>query len=208
MILLDITFKLNGIINPKLIKRKSKRMGFTISILLKKMFLIASVFMAMSTAIAFWHTTIANTAIKTQNTLTSGAWNEKRELHNEKQSIDRTKAEPEIFIETFDRSQPEMEYIGQFEVTWYTLAECGKNPGDKDYGITSSGKHVQTNLTIASDIMLLPYGTRLYIPSQGLYEVMDTGSAIKENRLDIYTDNLDEALSNGRQLLDVFLIRE
>ena len=63
---------------------------------------------------------------------------------------------------------------------------CGKNPGDRGYGITASGMQARYGV-IAVDPSVIPLGTKLYIecPNGGwVYgEAIagDTGGAIKGN---------------------------
>ena len=52
---------------------------------------------------------------------------------------------------------------------------------------------------IAADINVLPFGTKVYIEDLGIFTVDDTGGDIKGNRIDIYMDNLNEAVKFGRQ---------
>jgi len=102
----------------------------------------------------------------------------------------------------------ENNYIGEFVITYYTAGfeSTGKNPGDKDYGITASGEPVKENYTIAADWSVLPVGSRVYIENKGIYVVEDSGSAIVGNKLDIYTKNLEDIPSIGRHMAKVYLL--
>lgn len=99
------------------------------------------------------------------------------------------------------------------EVTAYTLraSECGKSADHPEYGITASGKHVEEWLTLAAP-KSIPFGTKVYIPyfkdypNGGIFEVHDRGGAIKEGHLDVYMEDLQEALDFGRQQLQVHII--
>lgn len=95
------------------------------------------------------------------------------------------------------------------ECTAYTAGyeSTGKSPGDVGYGITSSGKKVRQGY-VAADIRILPYGTLIYIDGMGVYEVQDTGSAIKGCRIDIYYDNLTDALNFGRQKRNIIVLHK
>ena len=55
------------------------------------------------------------------------------------------------------------------------------------------------NITIASDLNVLPYGTVLYIPDYGWGQVEDIGSAIKGNHIDLFFNSHNEALKWGRK---------
>jgi 3D (Asp-Asp-Asp) domain-containing protein len=102
----------------------------------------------------------------------------------------------------------ENNYIGEFQITYYTanFESTGKNPGDKDYGITASGEPVKEDYTIASDWSVLPVGSRVFIEGIGIRTVEDSGSAIIGNKLDIYTKNLEDIPSIGRHMAKVYLL--
>lgn len=96
-----------------------------------------------------------------------------------------------------------------FEITAYTSGyeSTGKRPGHPAYGITSSGARVKERHTIAADISVLPYGTKVKIEGfDNIFVVEDTGGAIKGRRIDIYMPNLSEALKFGRRHLEVEII--
>lgn len=86
------------------------------------------------------------------------------------------------------------------EVTAYTAGyeSCGKLPNHPAYGITANGNEVRKGI-IAADTNVLPFGTKVYIEDLGIFTVDDTGGDIKGNRIDIYMDNLNEAMKFGRQ---------
>lgn len=86
------------------------------------------------------------------------------------------------------------------EVTAYTAGyeSCGKLPNHPAYGITANGNKVRKGI-IAADTNVLPFGTKVYIEDLGIFTVDDTGGDIKGNRIDIYMDNLNEAVKFGRQ---------
>ena len=95
------------------------------------------------------------------------------------------------------------------ECTAYTAGyeSTGKTPGDKGYGITSSGKQVRPGY-VAADIRVLPYGTLIYIDGLGVFEVQDTGNSIKGCRIDIYYENLTDALNFGRQMRNIIILHK
>lgn len=97
---------------------------------------------------------------------------------------------------------------GEFEVTYYTAGyeSTGKRPGDKGYGVTRSGAIVDKNITVAVDPTVIPLGTYLYIEGIGLRVAQDTGSAIKGNKIDIYTPNLQDAKKGGRHKAKVYIL--
>lgn len=109
-----------------------------------------------------------------------------------------------------------------YEVTAYTLRkeECGKDVNDPKYGQPAiSGRkevdfqtvHVQQWRTIAAS-KSIPFGTRIYIPyfkdklNGGVFVVEDRGGAIIEGHLDVYMEDLDEALEFGRRKLEAYIL--
>ncbi|MBP2080086.1 LysM peptidoglycan-binding domain-containing protein [Oceanobacillus polygoni] len=113
-------------------------------------------------------------------------------------------------------TDPDIIYAGQtitipdsegetFTVTAYTAGyeSTGKEPGDPAYGITASGTEVQEGETIACPDSL-SFGAKLYIPYfDKTFTCEDRGSAITEGRLDVYMEDLDEALEFGVKDLQV-----
>lgn len=84
-------------------------------------------------------------------------------------------------------------------LTAYTagVESTGKAPDHPQYGITFSGKKVQEGRTIAVDPSVIALGTNVYIEGIGLRTAEDIGSAIKGSKIDVYIENLDEALEFG-----------
>jgi 3D (Asp-Asp-Asp) domain-containing protein len=88
---------------------------------------------------------------------------------------------------------------------------CTKCCGPNAQGITASGKPVTHNQGrfVAADKSILKLGQKLVVPgyhSGRPVEVLDTGSAIKGNRLDVYFPSHQRALEWGRQWLDVTIV--
>lgn len=94
------------------------------------------------------------------------------------------------------------------ECTAYTngYESTGKHPGDKGYGMTSSGKHTKQGY-IAADTDILPYGSLVYIDGMGIYQVEDTGGDIKGNRIDIYFESRSAAYKFGRQDKKIIVLK-
>lgn len=90
----------------------------------------------------------------------------------------------------------------------------GKHPGHPLYGITRSGQPAVQGVTIAVDPTVIPLGTRVYVEGldaygrqfSGVYIAMDTGGAIKGNRIDIYFDCREAALRFGRRNMRVYVL--
>ena len=95
-----------------------------------------------------------------------------------------------------------------YTVTAYTAGaeSTGKTVGDTQYGITASGARVKSNHT-ASCPTHLRFGTQIFIKElQMVYTCTDRGSAIIGNRLDIYMEDLNQALSFGRKSLNILIL--
>ena len=87
-----------------------------------------------------------------------------------------------------------------FTLTAYDNCElcCGKKPTDPAYGITASGKRTRWGV-VAADWSVLPKGTRIKLSClRGqTFTVLDTGGAIKGNRIDVWFPTHKAALQFG-----------
>jgi 3D (Asp-Asp-Asp) domain-containing protein len=102
------------------------------------------------------------------------------------------------------------QYIGEFEITYYTagVESTGKTPDHPAYGITRSGTTVKAGQTIAADWSVLPEGTKVYIEGVGERIVEDTGGLIKGNSIDVYVEDVEVALENGRHMARVWIVED
>ena len=99
--------------------------------------------------------------------------------------------------------------------TAYDLSfeSCGKNPGDKHYGLTASGTKARPG-AVAVDPRVIPLGTKLYIQSldgtkdYGFAIAEDTGGAIKGNKIDLFFETASEVKSFGRRKVKVYIIND
>lgn len=86
----------------------------------------------------------------------------------------------------------------KMKATKYTANyQCtGKNPGDRGFGITSSGMRVKRDpkgySTVAVDTRVIPLGTKLYVEGYGYAIAADTGGGVKSNLIDLYFDEHSE----------------
>jgi len=77
-----------------------------------------------------------------------------------------------------------------------------------DYGVTKSGAMTEIGL-VAADPSVLPLGSIIHVEAPrygGIYQVMDTGSAVKGKIIDIYIPSLQEAVEFGRQPVQVTVL--
>jgi len=72
-------------------------------------------------------------------------------------------------------------------------------------GITRSGTQVSRG-TAAIDPRIIPLGTKIYVEGYGHAECLDTGGAIKGNRIDLYMDSRKECFEFGRKNVKVYII--
>jgi 3D (Asp-Asp-Asp) domain-containing protein len=96
---------------------------------------------------------------------------------------------------------PEQISLGEFTITHYCACSrcCGKSDG-----VTATGTQATEGRTIAVDPEVIPYGTKVLIDGHE-YIAEDTGGAIRGNKIDIYVDSHQEAISRGRVVREVFV---
>ncbi len=121
-------------------------------------------------------------------------------------------------IATISRGGQLMRYSRVLDVvaTAYT-ADYNPSKGGPDdpwRGMTASGKQAVAGLTIAADLRVLPMHTRVYVEGldaqgkkySGVYVVMDTGGAIRGNKIDIFMSTYDQCCSFGRRKMKVYIL--
>lgn len=91
---------------------------------------------------------------------------------------------------------------GIFDITGY----CGCEICTGSNEMTYSGTVPKADHTIAADLSVFPLGTRLKI-GDCIYTVEDTGTSIKDNKIDIFYDTHEEAVESGRYSMEVFLLK-
>lgn len=113
-------------------------------------------------------------------------------------------------LDEIEPSAVRITYAGCFYVTSYsnTPEQCGNS-----LGITASGKLVTedpTCRTVAVDPAIIPLGTKLIIEGyEGIiWEAADTGSAINNYDLDLFTFSEAESISFNPVYLDAWIIEE
>lgn len=118
--------------------------------------------------------------------------------------------------EEVEVKEPEYISLGEFKLTAYCSCEkcCGKwaknRPVDEEGNqivIGASGEVLEAGISIAVDKNVIPYGSTVLINGQE-YIAHDCGGAIKQNRIDVYFDDHQDALEFGVQYAEVFLLKE
>lgn len=113
----------------------------------------------------------------------------------------------------------EYERVIQVQATAYCLCKkcCGKSPSNPRYGYTASGLRIVPGTdmkVIAVDTNIVPLGTNVYVeglngaPNYGYAIAADTGSAIKNYKIDLYMDSHQQALIWGRKSVNLYILGE
>lgn len=87
----------------------------------------------------------------------------------------------------------------------YTYGKLKGKP--KKVGVTSSGKKARHG-TVAADLNVFPYGTKLNIPGYGQGIVEDIGGAIKGRHIDIWFPTHTQARMWGKRYLKITKIEK
>ena len=136
-------------------------------------------------------------------------------------------SEPELIINntpaattTVSSDIPE-EYksVLSMNATAYCLCKkcCGKTETHPQYGVTASGYRITPGTNekvIAVDTSVIPLGTKVYVEglnganSYGYAVAADTGSAIKNMKIDLYMDSHADALRWGFKKVNVYLLED
>ncbi|MDR0885290.1 MAG: 3D domain-containing protein [Clostridiales Family XIII bacterium] len=102
-------------------------------------------------------------------------------------------------IEYVPPAPPPREYLGQFNISYYTTGDAGVGT------TTASGKTVAPGMIAMSSAY--PIGTKVEINGT-VYTVEDRGGAIQGNHIDIFVPTNAEAIARGRHMSDVYRINE
>lgn len=144
----------------------------------------------------------------------------------ESENVEQSKVETEdkkdlVTYKDLAEDNPPEEYVKVVEVkaTAYCLCKkcCGKSPDSPYYGCTNSGIKIIPGTgmkIIAVDPNVIPLNSKVYV--EGLYGAWDygyaiaadTGSAIKDLKIDLYMDTHEEALQWGRKTVKVYILGE
>jgi 3D (Asp-Asp-Asp) domain-containing protein len=102
-------------------------------------------------------------------------------------------------------------YIYSFDgvVTAYTAGyeSTQKRKGHPLYGVTASGTKAKQGRTIAMD-KSIPFGTLVKIEGfDGVFRVEDRGGKIKGKKVDVYFENVEDAVKFGKQKRKIYIIK-
>lgn len=147
--------------------------------------------------------------------------NEEKISNKEEQNQEKKENKNVVKYKELREDNPPSEYIKTIEVkaTAYCLCKkcCGKNPDSPNYGKTSSGIKIIPGTgmkVIAVDPNVIPLNSKVYVEGlngawdYGTAIAADTGSAIKNNKIDLYMDTHKEALEWGRKTVKVYVLGE
>ncbi len=97
-----------------------------------------------------------------------------------------------------------------FKATAYCSCErcCDKDPSDKWYGITATGKRARWG-TVAVDKRVIKLGSKLRIEGypDTVFRAEDVGGAIKGNHIDVWFPSHREALNFGVRHINIQRVR-
>ena len=82
-------------------------------------------------------------------------------------------------------------------------AYCYGEPGVNN--TTSVGARLKRGV-IAVDPKVIPYYTKLYVPGYGFGQALDTGGAIKGNKIDLAMDTKAETIKYGRRKIKIYIL--
>ena len=148
---------------------------------------------------------------------------EKDVVTNEPQKVEEISKKDKTYVKYRDLAEnnPPTEYesVVEASATAYCLCKkcCGKNPDHPYYGYTYSGIKIEKGTgmkVIAVDPKFIPIKSKVYVEGlNGAWDyghaiAADTGSAIKELKIDLYMDTHEEALEWGRRKVNVYILGE
>ena len=123
----------------------------------------------------------------------------------------------EEIVKNIEIPPEEYKEILEVKATAYCLCKkcCGKSESHPEYGVTASGLKIipGTNMkVIAVDTNVVPLGSRVYVEGlngasdYGYAIASDTGSAIKNKKIDLYMDTHEQARKWGVKNVKLYVI--
>lgn len=147
-----------------------------------------------------------NVAPAAVTTYTSRGTNVKREASSE-----------QVAEETIEEAPTEYKEVIEVKATAYCLCKkcCGKSEDHPGYGVTRSGLKIVPGTgmkVIAVDPKVIPLGSKVYVEgvdgvkTYGYAVAADTGSAIKNKKIDLYMDSHEDTVKWGIRNMKVYVI--
>ena len=101
-----------------------------------------------------------------------------------------------------------MTLVGEWSLTATAYYAFGSGGNDiNGNGITATGLRARKGI-VAVDPRIIPLGTKLYIPGYGEALAADTGGWIKNDRIDLCFESLEECFRYGRRKIKVYLVED
>ena len=101
-----------------------------------------------------------------------------------------------------------MTLVGEWSLTATAYYAFGSGGNDiNGNGITATGLRARKGI-VAVDPRIIPLGTKLFIPGYGEALAADTGGWIKNDRIDLCFESLEECFKFGRRKIRVYLVED
>lgn len=151
----------------------------------------------------------------------------KAAMEEEKEKLEKDIAENKVLLARLEGEQKEVQdlyaeikqriaaiqppgltLVGEWEMVATAYYAFGKGGNDiNGNGITATGLRARKGI-VAVDPRIIPLGTRLFIPGYGEALAADTGGWIKNYRVDLCFESLEECFKFGRRRIMVYLIED
>jgi len=112
---------------------------------------------------------------------------------------------PKSLVDSNDSEEVEPEWIEYLCTAYCGCEKCVGKWHTEGYTLTASGWGAEEGVTIAADESY-PFGTVIYFEGLGERVVMDRGSAITGNRIDVYFESHEDALAFGMKQVRGYLV--
>lgn len=176
----------------------------------KKIVTALTILIFMSFVINASEPTIINSNLPVKEIITT---NNKQDIQNKKKelSIQQIVITPKKKVSRSVEQKITETYIGKFIATAYCLENYHHICNDGESKTTADGTSPIAFETVAVDPKVIPYGSVIKVKindSELILRANDTGSAIKNNHIDIPHLNHKEALDFGKQTVEVWILNK
>jgi len=151
----------------------------------------------------------------------------KAQLKEEKEKLEKNLAENRVLLDKFEGEEKEvqdllseikkriaavqpsgMTLVGEWEMVATAYYAFGSGGNDiNGNGITATGLRARKGI-VAVDPRIIPLGTKLFIPGYGEALAADTGGWIKNYRVDLCFETLEDCFNFGRRKIRVYLVED